>query len=245
MNRGAVEKIMGMLQTRESLLKLPKHIAILTKGKTVWGKKHAIPIEEVYTKSFLIVRSTMLSAIKMDIPILTFYVMSTKMIDQEKLSILMDCLKTFFDDLIKRDFIHEHKVKITVFGKWYDLPGRVVDSIKKAIEGTKEYDSFYMNLCLNYSGQEEIVDAVKLLGRQVKANKVDVDAITPEMIKENLYCSYFLPPDLIIVNGSSTSTNGILLWDSSLSEVYITKKLWPDFDKSEFLNAIKEYQKGR
>ena len=226
-------------------LRVPKHIAIATVGKTAWAKKHKVPIEEAYEKSFIIIRSTVLSAIKLDVPIVTFYLLSTKIKDLEQFSILMDSLKEFFEDLTKREFIHKKRVKIMVFGKWYDLPGRVVDSIKNVIEETKDYDGFFLNFCINYSGQEEILDAIKLIARQVKADKVDVEAITTDMVKENIYSSYFLPPDLVIVNGQAKATGGLLLWDSSKSQIYFTNRLWPDFDRTEFMDAIKEYQKGK
>ncbi len=226
-------------------LKLPKHIAIVTEGKTIWAKKHNVDIQEAYKKSFLIIRSTTLSAIKMDIPILTFYLLGPNMKDLEQFSILMDSLKDFFADISKRDFIHKSRVKVTVFGKWYDLPGRVVESIKKAVDETKDYDDFFVNFCINYSGHDEIIDAVKLIARQVKAGKIDVDAISSNMIKENIYSSYFLPPDLIIVNGLQKSIGGLLLWDSAKSQVYFTGQLWPDFDRTFFMDAIKDYQKGK
>ena len=226
-------------------LKLPKHIAIVTKGKSVWAKKHNAPIEEAYARSYAIIRSTIISAIRLDIPILTFYILSTNMKDLEKFSILMDSLQKFFEELADEEFIQKYHAKITVFGKWYDLPGRVVDAIKSAVDKTKEHDRFFLNFCINYSGQEEIVDAIKLITRQVSAEKLDVDAITVDTVKESIYSSYFLPPDLIIVNGSKKITNGLLLWDSTRSQIYFTNKLWPDFDKTEFMDAIKEFQKGR
>lgn len=226
-------------------LKLPKHIAIVTKGKTLWAEKHPGPIEETYTKSFTIIRSTLLSAIKLKIPIITFYLLSTKMIEKEKYSLLMDQLKDFFDDIVARELIEKNNVKISVLGKWYDLPGRVVDSIKVALDKTKDNEDFFFNLAINYDGQEEIVDSVKLLARQIKADKLDADSISIDLIKENTYSSYFIPPDLIIVNGPTKMTNGLLLWDSSKSQIYFTNKLWPDFDRVEFMGAIKEFRKGK
>ncbi len=226
-------------------LKMPKHIAIVTKGKGLWAKKNNQDLEEAYKKTFFNIRNTILSAIKMDIPIMTFYILSTDKIEEGKFSTLMDSLKDFFDDLRSKEFIGKGGVKIAVFGKWYDLPGRVVDSIKGILEETKDNDRFFVNFCINYSGQEEIVDAVKLVARQVKADRLDVDAINSSIIKENIYSSYFLPPDLMIVNGNRKSTNGLLLWDSSLSQIYYTNKLFPDFDRTEFIDAIKEFQKGK
>jgi len=242
-----LDKFKGMIKKEVGdgfiQLKLPKHIAIVTKGKTLWAKKHNIPIEEAYQKSFSLIRSIVMNAIRLNIPIITFYLLSTNMIESEKYSIMMDQTKEFFDDIV-RDFIKVNKVKISVIGKWYDLPGRVVDSIKTALDLTKDNEEFFLNLAINYDGQEEIVDAVKLIARQIKAGKLDADSIDIGLIKENTYSSYFIPPDLIIVNGPTKMTNGLLLWDSPKSQIYFTNKLWPDFDKVEFMDAIKEYQKG-
>ena len=128
-------------------------------------------------------------------------------------------------------------------GKWYDIPGRAVDSIKSAIEETKDYDEFFLNFCVNYDGQEEIVDACKLVCRQVKAGKLEVESITKELIKENLYSSYYLPPDLIIKSGKKRSTCGFLLWDSAYSEIYFMDKYFPECKITDFLKAIDMYRK--
>jgi undecaprenyl pyrophosphate synthase len=104
-----LDKFIEMLKKDSSegflQLTLPKHIAVVTKGKTLWAKKHNSSIEEAYTKSFSIIRNTALSAIKLKVPIITFYILSTHMIETEKYSILMDQLKSFFDDIATREFI--------------------------------------------------------------------------------------------------------------------------------------------
>ena len=80
---------------------------------------------------------------------------------------------------------------------------------------------------------------------QVKTDKIELDAVTKENIKENIYASDFLPPDLIIKNGLRQKTTGILLWDSSKSSIYFTKKLWPDFGKDDFEKAVEEFEKRK
>ncbi len=223
--------------------KLPRHIAFVTKGKHIYAEKHNIPIGEVYKKSNLIILSTIASAVKLNIPIVTFYLLSTKSEQLEHFSTVIDSLTEFFNELADKELIHKNKIKVSVLGKWYHLPGKIVDSIKNLMEKTKDYDGFFVNLCINYDGQEEIVDAVKLIARQVTAGKIDAELIDKDMIKENVYSSYFLPPDLVIINGSKR-TSGLLLWDSPNAKVYFTNKLWPDFDRIELMDAIREYQKG-
>jgi len=163
--------------------------------------------------------------------------------NEEKFSAFLDKFIEFFNFLKLHALVHENKIKITAIGKWYDLPGRAVDSIKDLVDETKDYDTFFLNFCINYDGQEEIVDACKLIARQIKADKLDVDAINKEVIKENIYSSYFLPPDLIIKNGLRKRTSGFMLWDSSDSEIYFTGKRFPEFTKTDFLNIVKLHQR--
>ena len=227
-------------------IKLPRHIAITMDGTEAWALKNNISYEEAYKKSFLILRSTIRSQAKLKIPILSFYILDADYDrESESYSYLLDSIVEMLNELAGNEFVHENKVKISIIGKWYNLPSRVVDAIKKAIDETKDYDGFFVNLCVNYNGQEEIVNAVKLLGMQIKAGKIDPELIDKESIKENIYTSYFLPPNLMIKNGNKKETSGFLLWDSVNTKIYFTNKLWPDFDKIEFMDAIKEYQKGR
>lgn len=226
-------------------ISMPKHIGITTDGIEKWALKNDISYEDAYKRNFLIIKSTMKLQVKLKIPILSFYIMDQN-VDKESeyYPYLLDAIVNMFNNVSNNEFINENKIKISVLGKWYNLPGRVVDSIKNAINETKDYDGFFVNFCINYNGQEEIVDAFKLLGMQIKAGRMDPELIDKDLIKENLYSSYFLPPSLMIKNGNRRETSGFLLWDSVNTKIYFTNKLWPDFDKTEFLDAIKDYQKG-
>ena len=222
---------------------MPKHIAITTEGKTRWAKINKKQLAEAYKQSLINIKDTIKTQVKLNIPITTFYLLSTDIKDFEPLSELVDFLVIFFNELPNLKLIKNNKIKISVLGKWYNLPGRVVEPIKKALDETKDYDSYFVNFCVNYDGQEEIVDACKLLARQVKAEKLDIDAIDKSSIKENLYASYFLPPDIIIKNGKKKNAN-FLLWDSINSFIYFSEKLWPDFKTRDFRDAIKAFQKS-
>ena len=242
-----LETIKGMIKRGKYVMNIsmPKHIGISTDGIEKWALKNDISYELAYNRNFAIIKSTMKLQVKLKIPIMSFYILDQK-IDKESeyYPELLDSISNMFNNLAANEFVNTNKIKISVLGKWYDLPGRVVDSIKNVIEETKDYDGFFVNFCINYDGQEEIVDAFKLLGMQIKSGRMDPELIDKNSIKENLYSSYFLPPDLIIKNGNRKETSGFLLWDSVNTKICFTNKLWPDFDKTEFLDAIKDYQKG-
>ena len=141
-------------------------------------------------------------------------------------------MSDFFDGISNSPVIQNNKVKVSIFGKWYNLPGKAVESIKKIIEGTKDYDGFFVNFCINYYGQEEIVDACKLIAKQVELGKIDSEMITKDTIKENIYSSYFLAPDIILIYGERKMT-GLLLWDSANSRIEFAGKSFMEFDEKD------------
>lgn len=225
-------------------LKSPKHIAITIDGAMMFSKKRRISVLEAYQSSIESINTIIPYQIKKNIPIFTFYVLGKRKEDGSNYSELIDILADFFNNLQNHESIKSGKIKVSVIGKWYDLPGRLVDAIKSILESTKNNNEFFLNFCLNYDGQEEIVDACKLLVRQVMASKIDISQIDKSAIKDNLYSSYFMPPDIIIKNGYKKYTKGILLWDSVYSTIYFSEKMWPDFTKSDLNAAIDYWRKN-
>jgi len=146
-------------------------------------------------------------SVRANTPILTLYVLKldslTPLITTE-LSALFTSLDTAF--------LHKHQVKVSFIGQWYDLPEQLVTPMKSLMEATKDYDAFFLNFCVNYDGQEEIVAACKVLNIQIMNQKLTIDGIDTAAIKQNIYNSYFLPPDVIIY--AEGKRNSFLLWDS-------------------------------
>ncbi len=214
-------------------MEMPKHVAISLDDISDWCRKNNVDINEGYAKYFDLLNKLLEAQVKAKIPICTIYLLPENV---EKSSdnyiIFSDCTANFFNGLCDNAIIKEHKIKISIFGKWYNLPGKVVESLKNVIENTKEYDSFFLNFCINYDGQEEIVDACKLLAKQVELGKIDPEMITKETIKENIYSSYFLAPDLILIYGEK-KLSGLLLWDSINSRIVFANKSFMEFEEED------------
>ncbi|MEE9525505.1 MAG: polyprenyl diphosphate synthase [Candidatus Woesearchaeota archaeon] len=239
-------KLMLKLQEKEGKAKKTiRHLAITMHGMEKWAEDKKKPLQEVYKKSFSILKEIIEYQIKNNTPILSIYVLPEQLKKEEDYPIFLDELIGFLNSVKKSSLIHNNKVKISALGKWYDIPGRAVDVIKEVLTETKDYDKFFVNLCINYNGKEEIVDACRIIARRIKAGKLDVDAINKGTIKENIYSSYFLPPDLIIKNGQIMQTTTFLLWDTAFSIVYFTKKYFPEFGKGDFSKAIEFYNDNK
>lgn len=230
---------------KEGIKAKAKHVAITTDGIIKWSNDNKKSLEEAYKHSNITIKNAITSQVKLKIPIVSLYLLPSDITNLEHFSARIDALIDLFNDLLNSELINKNSIKISVFGKWYKLPGRIVEPIKNLIEKTKDYDNFFLNFCISYNGQDEIVDACRIISMQIKTEKIDIESINKSNIKENIYTSDFLPPDLIIKNGLRQKLNGLLLWDSADSSIYFTKKLWPDFSRSDFENAVSEYEKQK
>lgn len=217
----------------------PSHIGIIINGNVNYAKKNNKTIKETYQLSYENIFRTIRDQVKFGIPIITFNVLSQKALDKEYYPIILEELIYFFEKVTQIDLFDKYQIRISIFGKWYELPGIAVEKIKKAMDKTKYYDGYYVNFCINYDGHEEILDACRIISRKIQANKLEVEQVTAETIKENIYNS-FIPPDLIIKTGKNKKLKGFLLWDSEKSKIYFSDKYWPDFDRKEFIKAMTE-----
>lgn len=134
----------------------------------------------------------------------------TGTVDSESLQNYSELL----DKLGNWDFISSSQVKVTVLGEWYAVPDSLIESIKNITSATQDYDARFLTICINYDGKEEITNACRLIAKQVQLGKLHPEEIDQETIKENLYSSYFVPPDLVITE-KKQALHGILLWDAA------------------------------
>ena len=214
-----------------------KHIAISLDDVSDWCRKNNISMNDGYAVYFDNLNRLIEFQVLTKIPIFTIYIINEAENNAQDYLNFCEQVAGFCDRLSQKKFIEEQKVKIAILGKWYNLPGKTVESIKNLMEATKDYDGFFVNLCINYDGQEEIVDACKLIAKQIQLGKIDAEMITKENIKENIYSSYFLPPDLLFVYGQRKLT-GLLLWDSAKSSVAFADKSFLEFEEGDVKTYI-------
>lgn len=247
-----LDKIRGIVGSRQQpdetepvpgiKLKSPKHIAMTIDGIVAYTKLGSRDAEQVHAKAIEALNSIISLQAKKNIPIMTFYLLGDQDPNKPSYEEFLDFIVKFLENLKNHEAIKT--AKISVIGKWYDLPGRVVEAVKEVQGLTRDNSEYYINFCLNYNGQEEVVDACKLLVRQVMASKIDISQIDKSTIKENIYTSYFPPPDLIIKNGYKKYTKGLLLWDSPYSIIYFSGRMFPEFRNSDLDKAIEYWRRS-
>ncbi|MEM4246797.1 MAG: undecaprenyl diphosphate synthase family protein [Candidatus Woesearchaeota archaeon] len=177
-------------------------------------------------------------ALNLRIPMLTIHFPSS--ITENE----VDTITTLFTALMHEPFLDNNQVKISVLGKWYELPERTLEPIKHVISSTSDYDRCFVNFCIRYDGQEDIVEGAKLLAKHVQLGKLAPEQITKETLKEAMLTSTLLPPSLIIHTAPARKTGSMLLWDSPGAIVHFSDFHWKDFGKEAFLNSLAFFQKN-
>lgn len=219
------------------------HIAIYTGGSKEYAQRAGISLFEAHQQKLDRVQELLAAAVRQNIPIITFNLLPSKSGDEATYAVIIDSFVRFFERLSKWEFLAEERVKVSVLGKWYDLPNRAVEQVRALIEQTRHHDRHVVNFCLNYSGQDEIVDACRLLAKQVQLGRLSAEAITPELVKENTYNPSLLPPDLIIRGGFGSKLDGFLLWDCPAAHIHFSHKLGPEFGDRDLVQAIEWWKK--
>jgi undecaprenyl diphosphate synthase len=227
-----LKKIPEIIQTRikATSKNIPKHVLLNTATEINNPEEKEKIIKKKIMNFFEIIKTQ----IEINLPILTISLGEKKDLYNEKI------LFEFFDNDLKT-FLIDNKIRTSFFGKWYSLPGMIVEVIKKIVNETRDYDKFFLNICINYDGQEEIVDSCRLILKKFYDNKLDPDIIKKNIIKENIYSSYFIPPELIIETTNNFS--GTFLWDSKGSKIFFLNKKFENFSKSDFQRALDFYKK--
>ncbi len=215
---------------------VPKHVAVILDGNRRYAKKLGILRFKGHEKGFNKIKELLEWCIELGIKEVTLYCFSTENFNRnkEEVDYLFNLFRNRIDDFKKDKTIHDNKVKVSFIGKISMFPKDMQKAMKDVIEATKDYDNYRLNLALAYGARSEIVDAVKrIISKGIK----DVDE---DVIKDNLYLSDDV--DLLIRPGGEKRLSNFLLWQSSYAELYFCDKLWPEFTKQDFIEAVEWFK---
>ena len=225
--------------------KMPRHIAIIMDGNRRYSKIQGnMDVIKGHEKGVDTLEKVLDWTIDLGIKIITVYAFSTENFKRPKHEVdgLMDLFVKNFKRLTTNEKIHKNHVKVQVVGRTDLLPDDVRKAIKEAEESTEKYTDRLFNLAIGYDGRLEIVDAVKKIYKRIENGELSIDDVDEELIGKNLYTEGLEDPNLIIRTSGEERLSGFLLWQSSYSELYFCDSLWPEFRKTDFLRAIRDYQ---
>ena len=223
--------------------KNPEHIGIILDGNRRFAKRLNLNPWKGHEFGYEKIRKFLNWCRELDIKEITLYCFSMQNFNRPKkeFDYIMSVFEKAFKDLLKDKDVHTYKVRINFIGRCYLLPKNIQKLIKKAVDLTKDYDNYRVNIAIAYGGREEIIDAVKKIAEKINNKKLKITEINEKTFAENLYLDR--EPDLIIRTGGDRRTSNFLPWQSIYSEWFFLEKMWSEFEKQDFINVIEEYKK--
>ncbi|MBR6098595.1 isoprenyl transferase [bacterium] len=218
-----------------------QHIAIIMDGNRRWAKQKGLPSAFGHKKGVDALKAIMRACDDFGIKYLTVYAFSTENWNrkQEEVDFLMDLLGQTIKNELQE--MHENGVVINFIGDLTKLNPKLQEILANAVEVTKNNTGVHLQIAFNYGARDELVHAVKNIVKQAQTNELKIDDINEDIISKSLYTSSIPDPDLLIRTGGEMRVSNYLLWQIAYSEFFVTKTLWPDFDKSALADAVKEF----
>ena len=221
---------------KEQILKIPNHVAIILDGNGRWAKEKGKKRTEGHKEGYKNLKEISKYILNKGTKVLSVYAFSTENFKRpkEEVDFLMDLFMQGFNKDAK--FFQKENIKVVFSGRRENLRKDVLDAMDKMTETTKNNTKGTLNICLNYGGRAEIVDAInKMLTSGI--NNIDEDTF-----KKYLY--HDLPDvDLMIRTSGEIRISNFLLWQLSYAELYFPNCYFPDFNQEEYDKALLEYTK--
>ncbi len=223
-------------------MEIPNHVAIILDGNGRWAEERGLTRSEGHFHGFNNLEKLSDYIFKKGVKILSVYAFSTENFKRSKteVSYLMSLFSEGFKRYSKR--LSKQNIKIIFSGRREPLPKKVLKIIDQVTEETKKNHGSIFNICVNYGGQYEIVDAVQKIIKDVKAGILDEKNIDCHTMNHYMYQD-LAPVDLMIRTSGEHRLSNFLLWQNAYAEFYFPKTYFPAFDEKEFDQAIIEYNK--
>ncbi len=220
----------------------PKHVAVIMDGNGRWAQSRGLPRLAGHEAGSKSIERCVQACIDTGVEYLTLYAFSSENWKRPALEVngLMLLLEKFLNQ--KRDEMVREGIRLHHIGRIDELPTVCRRKLREVMEATASNTRLHLVLALSYSGRAEIVDAVKSLAADAESGAIQPDDITPDLFASRLNTSDMPDPDLLIRTSGEMRISNFLLWQLSYTEIHVTKKLWPDFQKDDFLAALEDYR---
>lgn len=229
---------------RESLLqkmnpnRVPVHIGIIMDGNGRWAKSRGLSRLKGHQQGARRVQGIVRFADGLGVKHLSLYAFSVENWTRPgfEVSALMRLIRAYI--IRERNALHSENVRFNLVGRKSDLNASIIEQARISTELMASNTGLSLNLCINYGGRAEIVDAMKaMIGSGIMPEQ-----ITEESVRKYLYFPAMPDVDLVIRTSGEMRMSNFLLWESAYAEFYVTQAMWPDFDEIELLRAIIDYQ---
>lgn len=211
---------------------IPNHVAIIMDGNGRWATEKGMARSAGHLEGSKTLIKMVEYIFNRGVKVLSVFAFSTENFKRssDEVNYLMDLFIKIFKTELNR--LKKNNVKVVFSGSKENLSNKVIKAMNK-LEAETSTNEYIFNICLNYGGQLEIVDAVK----KIINSNIDVDTINVDLFKKYLYQS--LPDiDLVIRTSGEQRISNFMIYQMAYAELYFTNTYWPDFNKDEFEKAL-------
>jgi len=222
---------------------VPKHIGIILDGNRRFAKKLMLKPWMGHEWGAKKIWQFLEWCKELGIEEATLYTFSVQNFNRPKdeFDYLMQLFEKEFSEVKAKGFeqFNESGVRVNFIGRIWMFPEAIQKLMHEIMEATKQNTKYRVNFAMAYGGREEVLDAVKKLGEDIKAGKVDINKLNEEAFGKYLYLNS--DPDLIIRTGGDKRTSNFLAWQSIYSEWFFVEKTWPELEKTDIVQIIEEF----
>jgi undecaprenyl diphosphate synthase len=220
---------------------VPEHVAIVMDGNGRWANGRGLPRVEGHRAGEAALLDVVAGAIEVGVKHLSVYAFSTEnwRRSPEEVKFLMG----FNREVLRRrrDQLNKWGVRVRWVGRTPKLWTSVISELREAEELTKKNSVMTLQMCVNYGGRLELVDAIRNIADGVANGKINPARITEKTIQAHLYEPSLPDVDLFIRSSGEQRTSNFLLWQSAYSEMVFLDTLWPEFSRIQLWRAIEDY----
>src|SRR5215468_5874071 len=232
----------GELRDRILSHPLPRHVAIIMDGNGRWATSRGLPRVAGHAEGVKAVRNTVRAAGQIGIEYMTLYAFSSE--NWNRPSHEVSTLMTLLERSIDRELpeLMQRNVRFRVIGRPNGVPAEVQRRIDHVVQATASNTGLTLLMAFNYGARDEIVDACRRLGAEVRAGRLDPAEIDEVRISRALYTDGVPDPDLLIRTSGEMRLSNFLLWQVAYTELWVTPTRWPDFGPRELYLAVADFQ---
>lgn len=221
----------------EAVRPLPKHVGFIVDGNRRWARQHGLPVYEGHMAGYNAIHEVAEAAFDAGVEYMSAYIFSTEnwKRSEDEVSRLMGLvLKLLTADL---PIFEKKNIRLRILGTRERVSDKILKAIDDAEARTAHNTAGTLAVCFNYGGQLEIADACK----KIVQSGIAPEAVTPELIEQNLYAPEVPPIDLIVRTSGEQRLSNFMLWRAAYSELLFLDKPWPEMTKDDVTAILEEY----
>jgi undecaprenyl diphosphate synthase len=221
---------------------LPRHVAIIMDGNGRWAKQKGNRRIFGHRQALRAVREVLEGGVEIGLEFITLFTFSTENWKRPKMEVraLMELLVTTIGKEVPE--LMNKNVRLRAIGNLQDLPARAQKQLHEAMALTANNTGIVLTLALSYGGRQDILSAVNKIAQKAMDGEIKPGNIGEDDLRSQMSTSFLPDPELMIRTSGEFRISNFLLWELAYAELYISHKLWPDYNREDLFEAIHAFQ---